>query len=225
MTARSARPADAGRSPPAPPFFPPAQESTAPLAHLPVGFSGSFPDATVRLEPRLPEVALLGRSNVGKSSLLNALFGRKLAKVSNTPGRTAHINVFRLPTLYLLDLPGYGFARVSHTERSRYARLVRGVLEKRRTLTGVLWLLDIRHDPTAEDREYGELLARVGLPVLVAVTKADKVPFGRRAARVTQLTTALALPEEQVQLTSSQTGDGLADLAASLLAAATTEAE
>jgi GTP-binding protein len=201
-----------------PPTYPPAQESSAPFAALPVVFPGSFPDATVRLEPRLPEVALLGRSNVGKSSLLNALFGRKLAKVSNTPGRTAHINVFRLPTLYLLDLPGYGFAKVPKGERARYQRLVRGVLEKRKSLSGVLWLLDIRHDPSAEDRAHGELLAHSGVPVLVALTKADKLPFAQRRARLRELTRALALPEEQVQLTSSTTGEGLAELAQSLLA-------
>lgn len=225
MTARHPRPAETGRSPAAPPFFPPAQESRAPLAHLGVTFVGSFPDATVRLEPRLPEVALLGRSNVGKSSLINALFGRKLAKVSNTPGRTAHINVFRLPTLYLLDLPGYGFARVSHGERARYQKLVRGLVEKRKTLSGVLWLLDIRHDPTAEDLAYGDLLAAQGTPLLVAITKADKIPFGKRKPRLAELTTRLGLPEDQVQLTSSESGAGLDDLAASLLAAGGTEEE
>jgi GTP-binding protein len=200
--------------------FPPAQESDAPFAGFPVSFLGSFPDATKQLEPRLPEIALLGRSNVGKSSLLNALFGRPLAKVSNTPGRTAQVNVFRLPTFYLLDLPGYGFARVSHSELRRYDRLVRGLMEKRRTLTGVVWLLDIRHDPSAEDRNYGELLSAQGVPVLVALTKGDKLPFGQRRKRLQEFTTMLALPAEQMQLTSSTTGEGIADLGESLLAAA-----
>ncbi len=200
--------------------FPPAQESNAPFASLPVSFLGSFPDATRQLDPRRPEIALLGRSNVGKSSLLNALFGRQLAKVSNTPGRTAYINVFGLPTFYLLDLPGYGFARVSHTERRRYDRLVRGLMEKRKTLSGVLWLLDIRHDPSADDRTYGELLAAQGVPVLVALTKGDKLPYGQRRKRVQQFTTMLTLPEEQIQPTSSTTGEGIAELAESLLAVA-----
>ncbi|MBL8977409.1 MAG: ribosome biogenesis GTP-binding protein YsxC [Gemmatimonadetes bacterium] len=198
-------------------LIPPAQESTAPLAHLPVTFVGSFPNATVPLDPRLPEIALLGRSNVGKSSLINALFGRKLARVSNTPGRTAHVNVFRLPTFYLLDLPGYGFARVSHAEQARYHQLVRGLLQRRKTLSAVLWLLDIRHNPTAEDREHGDLLVAQGLPMLVAVTKGDKLPRGQRHRRLAELLRALALPEEQVQLTSSTTGEGLPELAASLL--------
>ena len=198
--------------------LPAAKESTAPLALLPVIFVGSYPDATVQLTPRLPEIALLGRSNVGKSSLLNGLFGRKLAKVSNTPGRTALINVFQLPSLYLLDLPGYGFARVSHGERARYRKLVRGLVEKRKTLSGVLWLLDIRHDPSAEDREYGDLIAEQGLPMLVAVTKADKLPFAQRRRRLAALGRALALPDDQVQLTSSESGLGLDELAQSLLA-------
>jgi GTP-binding protein len=190
------------------------------LATLPVEFVGSFPEPTVRLAPRLAEIALLGRSNVGKSSLLNALFARRLARVSNTPGRTALVNVYRLPGLYLLDLPGYGFARVSHAEQARYARLVRGVFERRTALSGVLWLLDIRHDPSAEDLAYGELLAARGLPVLVALTKADKLPYARRQRRLRELTGLLALPAEQVQLTSGTTGLGIADLGESLLAAA-----
>ena len=200
--------------------YPPAQESDAPFAAFPVTFLGSFPDATHRLEPRLPEIAMLGRSNVGKSSLLNALFGRPLAKVSNTPGRTALVNVFQLPTLYLLDLPGYGFARVSQSERRRYDRLVGGLVEKRRSLTGIVWLLDIRHDPSAQDRRYGEMLAGRGVPVLVALTKGDKLPLGQRRRRLREFSALLALPEEQVQLTSSSTGEGIADLGQSLLAAA-----
>lgn len=191
----------------------------APLEELPVEFVGSFPDPTHRLEPRLPEIALLGRSNVGKSSLINALFGRPIARTSNTPGRTALINVYHLPTLYLLDLPGYGYAKVSHAERDRYRRLVRGLVEKRTTLTGILWLLDIRHNPTADDRDYAGVLGTRELPVLVALTKGDKLPFAQRKRRVRELTRALALDDDQVQLTSSSTGEGIADLAASLLSA------
>jgi GTP-binding protein len=195
----------------------------APFTELPVEFVGSFPDATHRLDPPLPEIALLGRSNVGKSSLLNALFGRPLAKISNTPGRTALINVFRLPSMYLLDLPGYGFARVSHAERDRYRRLVKGLVEKRTTLAGILWLLDIRHDPSPDDRAYAQILGDRGLPVLVAVTKGDKLPFAQRRRRLGELTRALALEDDQIQLTSSRTGEGIADLAASLLAAGSRE--
>ncbi len=202
-----------------PTVFPPAKESHAPLAGFPVTFIGSFPDVTRRLEPRLPEIALLGRSNVGKSSLLNALFGRPLARVSRTPGRTGHINVFQLPTLYLLDLPGYGFARVSQGERARFAKLLRGLVERRTTLSGVLWLFDLRRDPTDQDQRFQELLAARGVPVLIALTKADVLPFGQRRRRHRELGRMLAPGEEQVQLTSAVTGEGLPELAASLLSA------
>jgi GTP-binding protein len=218
MTPRKSATRPSGRSETAPPFFPPAQESKAPFASLPVEFPGSFPNPSVRLTPALPEVVLLGRSNVGKSSLLNALFGRRLARVSNTPGRTALLNVYRLPGFYLLDLPGYGFARVSQKERVRYQALVRGLLETRPSLTGVLWLLDVRHDPAAEDQTYADLLADRGLPVLVALTKADKLAYGQRQRRLAALTRTLALPAEQVQLTSSTTGLGINLLGESLLA-------
>jgi GTP-binding protein len=190
---------------------------SSPLTRVPVEFIGSFPDATVRLTPALPEIALLGRSNVGKSSLLNALFGRKLARTSTTPGRTALLNVYRLPGLYLLDLPGYGYARASQAERTRYARLVRGVLEKRNSLTGALWLLDLRHDPSAEDLAFGERLAARKLPVLAVLTKADKLPHGRRLRRAAALADGLGLAPDQVHLTSSTTGLGIDELGETLL--------
>lgn len=218
MTRRESARGPKGRSDDAPPFFPPAQESQAPFGAIAVEFGGSFPNPKVKLAAVLPEIALLGRSNVGKSSLINALFGRPLARVSNTPGRTALINVFRLPGLYLLDLPGYGFARVSQKERERYQALVRGVLLSRQSLTGVLWLLDLRHDPSAEDQVFADLLAARGVPVLVALTKADKLPYGQRQRRHRALIQALRLPPEQVILTSSTTGLGIGELGESLLA-------
>ena len=120
----------------------PPEGSNAPFAELSVDFLGSYPDPGTRLEPALPELAFIGRSNVGKSSLLNALTGRKgLARVSATPGKTQAMNVFRLPDFYLIDLPGYGFAKASKVNRAAYRRLVEGYLTKRETLTGVVWLL------------------------------------------------------------------------------------
>lgn len=213
---------DHGRSESAPPFFPPAQESRAPFGAMPVLFPGSFPNPSVKLSPVMPELAVLGRSNVGKSSLLNALFGRPLARVSNTPGRTALINVFQLPDFYLLDLPGYGFAKVSQKERSRFQGLVRGMVEQRTSLTGIIWLMDIRRDPSAEDQVYAELLGTRALPVLVVFTKADKLPLGQRKRRAQALTESLSLTPEQVQVTSSATGLGIAELGETLIAATRT---
>lgn len=191
------------------------------MSSLPIEFVGSFPDARVRLDPPLPEVAFVGRSNVGKSSLLNALVGKKgLARVSGTPGKTRLVNVFKLPSLYLVDLPGYGFARASKTARAGFRQLLNGYLEHRDTLAGVVWLLDIRRDLSAEDLELRNLLAASGHPVLAVLTKIDKL--GRMAAR--QRTTALAreleLAADEIQPTSTVTGEGIADLSESILSVA-----
>ncbi|MGH7560448.1 MAG: ribosome biogenesis GTP-binding protein YihA/YsxC, partial [Gemmatimonadales bacterium] len=145
------------------------------LARLPVEFVGSFPDPFHPLEPAGPEILFLGRSNVGKSSLLNALLGRRVARVSATPGKTQYLNAFRAGAGYLVDLPGYGWARASHAERDRLRRLVRDVVTRRPGVSAVVWLLDIRHPPSADDRDMQELLVESGRPALVALTKGDKL--------------------------------------------------
>ncbi|PYP56791.1 MAG: ribosome biogenesis GTP-binding protein YsxC [Gemmatimonadetes bacterium] len=174
-------------------------------------FIGSFPSADVPLAPVLPEVALIGRSNVGKSSLLNALAGRRIAKVSRTPGKTRMMNVFEMTAYYLLDLPGYGYARASHAERHAFTRLVTGALERPR-LAGVVWLLDSRREPSAEDRAIQELFAARETPVLAALTKSDKLSHGERRTRERELPKTLELPPDQVIVTSARAGEGIADL-------------
>jgi GTP-binding protein len=203
------------------PLSHPAPAQANPLQSAPIEFVGSFPDPLVRVEPPLPEIAFVGRSNVGKSSLLNALVARPgLARVSGTPGKTTLINFYRLPELYLVDLPGYGFARASKSARTGYQRLMTGYLRARDNLAGIVWLLDIRHAPSKEDREIQELLIQSGRPVLATFTKTDKLTRSALAERARELARALELEPEQIQLTSSRSGLGIAELAGSIVAAA-----
>lgn len=184
-----------------------------------VEFIGSFSDPLVTLDPSLPEVAFIGRSNVGKSSLFNALVGKPgLARVSGAPGKTTLLNAFRLPGFYLVDLPGYGFARAGKAARAGYRRLVTRYLGERPSLAGVVWLLDVRHDPSRDDLEIQRLLIEGGRPVLAALTKSDKLTRTAGLARTRALAAALGLHEDQVQLTSAKSGQGIAELGQSILA-------
>jgi GTP-binding protein len=198
---------------------------TNPLQSLPIEFVGSFPDYQVKVDPPLPEIAFIGRSNVGKSSLLNMLVGRPgLARVSGSPGKTTLLNFYRLPGLYLVDLPGYGFARASKGARAGYRKLVTNYLRGRTTLAGVVWLLDIRHQPSVDDLEMQQLLAQSGRPVLAVLTKADKLTRSDLQPRTRELAEALGLQQDQVQLTSSRSRLGIAELASSIVAATGGEA-
>jgi len=161
---------------------------------------------------------LIGRSNVGKSSLLNALVARRaLARTSASPGKTRLCNVYRVEdTYYLVDLPGYGYARASRRERAGFVRLVESYLRSRAALAGTVWLLDARHDPSAEDQAMGRFLAEHAIPVLVALTKVDKLPRGKRPDRLRAIAATIAVPEEQCVLTSSEKREGIADLRAAI---------
>lgn len=175
-------------------------------------YIGSFPRADAPLDPPLPEVAFVGRSNVGKSSLLNALVGRRIAKTSGTPGKTRALNVFLIDAShYFLDLPGYGYARAGKAQRAAFRGLVKHAL-RRELLRGVVWLLDIRHPLSADDQAMQDALAAEEMQVLAALTKGDKLSSGKRSTRERELREELGLPEDQVIVTSAKTGDGIADL-------------
>jgi GTP-binding protein len=203
------------------PFVHPGAGEANPLQSQSIEFIGSFPDPQVRVDPALPEIAFIGRSNVGKSSLLNALVGQPgLARVSGSPGKTTLLNFYRLPGFYLVDLPGYGFARASKGARAGYRKLVTGYLRTRPSLAGIVWLLDIRHQPSADDLEMQKLLAESGRPVLTVFTKADKLTRSGLPVRANELAEALGLQQDQIQLTSSQSKLGILELATSIVAAA-----
>jgi GTP-binding protein len=162
----------------------------------------------------LPEIALLGRSNVGKSSLLNRLAGRqRLAFASSKPGTTRLLHFYRIErpgrVLLLVDLPGYGWARVARSERAAWSALVEGYLEGRPPLHACLLLQDLRRDVTDDELDLIDWLAERGVPVLVVLTKCDKLAASPRRARIAALTTAYGLPATRVIPTSARTGEGL----------------
>jgi GTP-binding protein len=157
----------------------------------------------------LPEVAFVGRSNVGKSSLLNVLTGRKqLAKISSTPGKTRQINFFLINQLcHFVDLPGYGYAKVSKDERESWRKLIESYLTGRDQLRLVLALSDIRHEPTALDRTLFAWLDTLEQPYHIILTKHDKISAGLAATRVAEVTelTAQYTNRQGVTPFSSQT--------------------
>jgi GTP-binding protein len=168
----------------------------------------------------VPEVAFAGRSNVGKSSLINKLVHRrKFARVSNTPGRTREINFFLINNQFVLaDLPGYGFARVSKERRAIWRPLIEGYLRGSPTLRGVVLLLDVRHRPTADDMQMLEFLADVETPTIVVATKVDKLRNAEKADRIEALALEAGMDLAQVIPFSAETGEGRDELAEALVA-------
>jgi GTP-binding protein len=162
-----------------------------------------------------PEIAFAGRSNVGKSSMINRLLARRnLARVSSTPGRTRTINFYLVNDRFLfVDLPGYGYAKVSRALQDAWWGLVESYLAQRAELRGIIHIVDARHPPTPQDRELQAFLDAVAVPSLVVLTKADQVPRGRRAAVQAAAVRGLNLPSAEVTLFfSAETGEGVPEL-------------
>lgn len=160
----------------------------------------------------LPEVALAGRSNVGKSSLLNALTGRRrLARISRTPGKTRLLNLYEIDRkLILVDLPGYGFARVPEAVKRDWSKLVESYLDSRDELRGIVHLVDARHAPTRDDAAMHDWIKHYRVRALIAATKVDKIPRGRRAAALKLINDTLAPdPATPVEFFSAVTGEGV----------------
>lgn len=176
-----------------------------------------------RPEGDLPEVAFVGRSNVGKSSLLNRLVRRKaFARVSRTPGRTREINFFRVNGEFVfVDLPGYGYARVSKDRRAEWKPLIEAYLSSTRQLRGIVLLLDARRDPSDDDRDMMDFLADVGVPTMLVVTKTDKLAARTVDVRIREIARALSVDETQVIGFSAVTGVGRDDLAEAVVLATT----
>lgn len=162
----------------------------------------------------LPEVAVSGRSNVGKSSLINRLLNRKsLARTSATPGKTITVNFYRLDTMRLVDLPGYGYAKLSRSEKQRFSGAIGEYLGDDRDLRLVLQLIDMRHPPTADDRQMLEFLAENEVPFLVVLTKSDKLNRTERDRQLQMFEREFAAYEGLQWLPfSSQNGEGVEEL-------------
>jgi GTP-binding protein len=174
-----------------------------------------------RPESDLPEIAFAGRSNVGKSSLLNRLVGRRsLARVSRTPGRTREINFFRVNDLFVLaDLPGYGYARVSKERKAQWRPLMETYLGKTPRLAGVVQLLDMRREPSEDDVAMLDFLAELEMPTIVVLTKSDKLSRKAAAKRAVAIARSLELDAEQTIPFSAVTGEGRDELASAIASA------
>jgi GTP-binding protein len=179
-----------------------------------VVFAGSAASSDQFPSDGLPEVAFLGRSNVGKSSLLNALAGsRKLARVSRTPGRTRLLNFFRVDDrFYFADCPGYGYARVPESMRRSWDRLAAAYLECREALALCVFLVDARHEPSESDQTLREYLDHHDRAYVVAATKSDKLGRGEIGRRREALRRGLGRRALDVIPVSAATGAGVDDL-------------
>jgi GTP-binding protein len=175
--------------------------------------------------PSLPEIAVVGRSNVGKSSLINAMVGQDgLARTSRTPGRSRLLNWFEVetnPKFHLVDLPGYGYAQVDANTRESWRPLIETYLDKRTTLAGVLLLIDIRRNAQDEELDFVPWLQERNTPIIVALTKADKLPKNKRNLEVAHAKKLLALKREPLAV-STLSKEGIESLWRAVVKLATT---
>lgn len=160
---------------------------------------------------KLPEIAFSGRSNVGKSSMINKLLNRKgLAKISSKPGHTRSINFFNIDNkFYLVDLPGYGFAKVSKEEKEKWNMLINDYLHYRENLMGIIMIVDSRHKPTDKDQVMLNWIREVNIPKIIAATKVDKISNNKKAKQKKVIKNTLGLtPGELFTFFSAKTGEG-----------------
>ena len=155
----------------------------------------------------LPEIAFAGRSNVGKSSLINTLVNRKrLVKTSSTPGRTQLINFFNInETMVFVDLPGYGYAKVPHAVRKKWGPMIENFLSKRKTLKGVVVILDVRRIPKTEDFDLIRWLNYYNIAFILVITKADKLSKNKQLKQQTAIQRALSIDKQGVVMFSAKT--------------------
>lgn len=161
---------------------------------------------------RLPEIALAGRSNVGKSSFINTLLKRKnLARTSSKPGKTQTLNFYLIEkSFYFVDVPGYGYAKVSKEQRAKWGKMIEEYLTQRENLKAVVSLIDFRHLPTQDDLAMYQFLKYYQLPVIIVATKVDKIPRSKRQSQIQKIKKALDLQPEDTFLTfSAVTKEGL----------------
>ena len=185
-----------------------------------VEYAGTIAEPEGPAPGTLPQIAFSGRSNVGKSSLINTLLRRtrsKIAHVSAKPGKTQALNFYAVnDAFFLVDLPGYGFARVPDSMRDAWARLIEWYLGSSGAVRGVVHLVDARHEPTKHDLTMVSYLADLGLPTLVVLTKVDKLKRSQRARSIRRAKEVLGLDEDQLLPFSSKTGEGREQLLAAL---------
>ncbi len=179
-----------------------------------VEFETAFGTTSQLRESDIPEIVFAGRSNVGKSSLLNKLFNRKaLARVSSEPGKTTTINFYRVEDVRLVDLPGYGYAKRSAGEKRRWADLIDMYFQSGRPIKLVVQLIDMRHSPSEDDMIMLNFLIETGYPFIVALTKCDKLKKTEREKQRQSLSEELALiGEREIIETSAENGEGIEKL-------------